>query len=246
MTVRVLSVTYANNHQIAEHAHRWGQLVYAGTGAIHVTAGSQSWIVPPARAVWIPPSTPHALRMRGRTALRTIYLAPDRCAGLPQTCTGLNVVPLLRELVLFALSSGGLDDTVAGQSTMIDALLIMLAAAKRLPFSLTLPRDPRALRAARLMEADPAAKQTLQTLSRESGASLRSLQRLFLAETGMHIAEWRQTAGLLVALTCLLDGGSVTDAGFAAGYESTSAFVAAFRRRTGVTPLAYKRDPHGL
>ena len=245
MRVRVLSVTYADGHEVASHAHGWGQLVYAGTGAVHVLAGRESWIVPPARAVWIPPDVPHCLSMRGRAALRTVYLAPDLCVGLAGVCTGIDVVPLLRELVLFAVACGGLDDGVRAQAVMVDALVVMLRDARRLAFSLTLPRDARALRAARMIERDAGAKFSLQVLADGSGASVRTLQRVFLAETGMHIAEWRLVAGLLAGLVCLLDGGSVTEAGFAAGYESTSGFVAAFRRRVGVTPLVYRRGVGG-
>ncbi len=38
------------------------------------------WIVPPQRAVWIPPRTPHEIRMTGAVAMRTIYVAPEIAA----------------------------------------------------------------------------------------------------------------------------------------------------------------------
>ena len=245
MKIRVLSVTYADGHAVGEHAHGWGQLVYAGRGAIHVAAGRERWLVPPARAVWIPPGAVHCLRMMGRTALRTVYVAPDLCAGLPERCTGIDVVGLLRELVLFAVACGGLDDGVRAQAVMIEALVLMLHDARRLAFSLTLPCDARALRAVRMMEAAPGERLPLAALATGSGASVRTLQRVFLAETGMHIAQWRQAAGLLAGLACLLDGGRVTEAGFAAGYGSTSAFVSAFRGWAGVTPLVYRNGMSG-
>jgi methylphosphotriester-DNA--protein-cysteine methyltransferase len=71
-------------------------------------------------------------------------------------------------------------------------------------------------------------------------ADIQSMQRLFFKDTGIHIAEWRQTARLLAASTELLDGASVTQAALASGYASTSAFISAFCRRTGRTPREYR------
>lgn len=241
--IRTLSVTFADGHTLGEHTHRWGQLVHAGDGAIHVTAARASWLVPPARAVWLPPGVTHRLCMRGRTTLRTIYVDPAWCKTLPAACTGLEVSPLLRELVLYIVAGGLQPGAAAVPVAIVDALLAVLAEAEALPFLLVMPRDRRAVEAAdRILQA-PATALKLDRLARDSGASRRTLQRLFHAETGQSIAQWQQTARLLAALACLLDGGSVTEAGMAAGYAGTSAFVTAFRRRTGLTPLVY-RDLH--
>jgi methylphosphotriester-DNA--protein-cysteine methyltransferase len=72
------------------------------------------------------------------------------------------------------------------------------------------------------------------------GASSRTLQRLFASETGLRFAEWRRRLRLLHAAALLSAGASVTDAGLDAGYQSTSAFIAAFQRQLGDTPLRYR------
>jgi AraC-like DNA-binding protein len=55
----------------------------------------------------------------------------------------------------------------------------------------------------------------------------------------MRFVEWRQRLRLLHAITLLEQGSSVTEAGAAAGYASSSAFVAAFRSQTGMTPRRF-------
>ena len=115
-------------------------------------------------------------------------------------------------------------------------LIDRLAAAETLPLSLPLPADARAARAADLLQADPGGEIELAALAARSGASLRTLQRLFLAETGLRISEWRQRLRLIHAAGLLGAGGGVTGAGLAVGYGSTSAFIAAFRRQFGCTP----------
>ena len=90
------------------------------------------------------------------------------------------------------------------------------------------------------LRADPSDPAEIGALARAAGASSRTLQRLFASETGLRFAEWRRRLRLLHAAALLSTGASVTDAGLDAGYQSTSAFIAAFQRQLGATPLRYR------
>ena len=116
------------------------------------------------------------------------------------------------------------------------AAVDQIAEARTLPLQLPLPRDPRALRLAERLTVDPADPAGLAELARAAGASARTIQRLFLGETGLPFAQWRQRLRLLHGAAALGEGKSVTDAGLEAGYSGTSAFIAAFRKHFGVTP----------
>jgi AraC-like DNA-binding protein len=111
-----------------------------------------------------------------------------------------------------------------------------IAASRMLPLNLPLPRDPRAVRIAERLRAEPSCDLDLPQLARDAGASARTMQRLFLVETGLRFSEWRQRLRLLHGASLLGAGRSVTDAGVDAGYSGTSAFSAAFRKHFGVTP----------
>src|SRR4029453_15934940 len=87
------------------------------------------------------------------------------------------------------------------------------------------------------VDPDAAGPADLNELAAAAGASVRTLQRVFLIETGLGFAQWRQRLRLLQAVTKLSTGASVTQAGNEAGYTSTSAFIAAFRKQLGQTPL---------
>ena len=52
--IRCLAATYYGGFHIKPHRHHWGQLIYAAAGLMRVRAGATLWIVPPARAVWVP------------------------------------------------------------------------------------------------------------------------------------------------------------------------------------------------
>jgi AraC-like DNA-binding protein len=239
--IRTLGARYDHGHEIGDHDHGWGQLIYASGGAIHVTAAGQAWLIPSARALWLPPGTPHRLRMRGTTILRTLYIPPVHCAALALVPLGIMVSPLLRELILELVRIGHVDAADRGHCAVGEAMLVMLARAERLPLALTTPTDRRAMRVAEAILANPGSGESLDAIASDGGASLRTIQRLFLDETGMPVSEWRQLARLMAAAALLLDGKSVTDAALEAGYSGVSAFIHAFRSKLGQTPSAFRQ-----
>src|SRR5450830_308472 len=76
----------------------------------------------------------------------------------------------------------------------------------------------------------------LDQLAERLGMSEKTLMRLFQRETGLSFRGWRQRARLLSSLGTLEAGDSVTRAALSCGYDSTSAFIAAFKGLFGYTP----------
>ena len=104
-----------------------------------------------------------------------------------------------------------------------------------------LPRDERARAVGQGLADSPADKRTLDEWGHEVGASGRTLARAFLADTGVPFGRWRTLLRLQAALPALAAAEPVGNIARRVGYETTSAFVAAFRRETGLTPSAYFR-----
>jgi AraC-like DNA-binding protein len=232
--VRSLALGLASGFVIDEHAHGWDQLVHAARGVLQVDTAAGSWVVPPQRAVWVPAGTRHRVEASGAVDMRTIYLPPGWAAGAPTGCCVVDVPPLLRELVLTAVERGALPDGPLPR--LIAELLETLPSA---PLRLPAPSDPRARRVAEVLRQAPSSKATVAELVRGTGASQRTVERLFREETGMGVGRWRQQMRLLEALRQLAAGGSVTEVALEVGYDSTSAFVSMFRRALGTTPGRY-------
>jgi AraC-like DNA-binding protein len=207
-----------------------------------VFAGDTLWLVPPTRALWAPADVVHSIEMRGSVAMRTIYVPAARAAALPATCHAIDVGPLLREMILHIVTLRLLREDDVKHVHLTDAFLDLLAGSESLPLFVPMPRDARAAAVARLLQDDPARDDDIETLAAKGGASVRTLQRLFREETGMRFVEWRQRLRLLHGVTLLEQGASVTEAGAAAGYASTSAFVAMFRSTIGETPHRFARN----
>jgi AraC-like DNA-binding protein len=168
--------------------------------------------------------------------MRTLYFIGAVNERLPSECCALDVTPLLRELVLEAVDLSPIDEGDEAAMRLAHVTIDRIFTARTLPLSLPLPRDPRALRLAERLQAEPSQQAELAELARDAGASARTIQRLLLAETGLPFSQWRQRLRLLHAATLLGEGKSVTEAGLEAGYAGTSAFIAAFRKQFGFTP----------
>jgi len=234
--VRSAATTYADGVRLDRHDHPWGQLAFCNSGVMRVITDVAAWLSPPTRAIWLPAGVGHEIVMRGEVATRFLYLDPELAEPLPAEPRVVEVAPLLRELILHILKVRMLHPARPAQARLAGLLIDLLLEARTLDLALPLPSDRRALGLAEQLLADPAAGASLAELARGAGASLRTLQRLFPAETGLTLEAWRQKARLIHAVAELSGGASVTAAAFDCGYESPSAFIAAFKRQFGATP----------
>jgi AraC-like DNA-binding protein/quercetin dioxygenase-like cupin family protein len=244
LVARALDTTYSNGYVLHPHRHAAHQLLFASSGAMTVTGDRTTWMIPPGRAVLIPAGVPHAIRMWGEVAMRSLYFPIHAQAPVfsSSTCRVISVSALLRELILRVAAMAALDSRVAADAHLMTVLMDELETAEIEPLLLPLPQDSRALGAAQWVLANPADGATSTALARRCGLSTRTLERVFRAETGMRFGLWRQKARLLESVRVLVKSGSVTDAALECGYSSISAYIAAFKQTFGSTPGAMLAD----
>lgn len=239
--VRSVALTYRAGHAVPPHRHGWAQLLYAKSGLMRVRVEERLWLVPPTRALWIPASTDHQFTVRSEVAFRSLYLSPERAEGLRSGLDAIQVSPLLRELILHIMSIGMLDPRIAAHDRIAGMLVDLIGDATRIDLALPMPKSRSVVRLAEHLQDAPHDIRPVSDMAKDMGQSLRSLQRHFVAETGMTIEQWRQKARLIGATAALSAGEDVTAVAFASGYESPSAFSAAFKRQFGLSPRDYAR-----
>ena len=221
------------------HTHEDHQLAWAASGVLTVLTAGATWVLPPTRALWIPAGLPHETASEGRATMRSLYIRPGlfpvswtetQPAGRP---VPVAASPLLAELIGY-LGEPGLGTTRRAHA---EALLAdLLTPVPVTAIQVRLPSAPTARRVAEALRADPADRRTLRAWGREVGASERTLARAFAAEAGVPFGRWRTLLRLQAALTMLAAGEPVSRVAGRVGYDTPSAFVAAFRRETGQTP----------
>lgn len=237
--ITTLTRDYPAGHVIPLHFHDREQLVYASRGVMTIRTHAGTWVVPPNRAVWIPADVSHTITMSGVVAMRTLYLKPRIANGLPRDCCVINVSTLLKELILYACTLRALKRTVKWHQHLIAVILHQLQAVRMVPLQLPHLSDPRTVRIAQILMTDPADGRTLTQLCRVTGASKRSIERLFQQEIGMTFGKWRQQLRLMQGMRLLAEGAKVTHAALESGYGTPSAFISMFRKALGTTPTSY-------
>lgn len=232
----------SDRHVVTMHRHDHGQLVYCATGTMRVTTTEGVWIVPPQRAVWVPAGEDHEITCIGAVAMRAVYLLQETAPWLPRTCRVLDVTPLLREIVLEAMRLPPSYELEGPEARLVSVLVDQIERSIGAPVAalhLPMPRDRRLRAVTDRLIARPADARPLADWARTAGASVRTLARLFVMETGLSFRAWRQQLRLQEALARLALGEPVTGVAFAVGYDSPSAFIAMFRRALGWTPGQY-------
>ncbi|ANY09018.1 AraC family transcriptional regulator [Pseudonocardia sp. HH130630-07] len=238
--VVVSRIPLDRGHVFGEHSHPAHQLAWAARGVLRIGLGATSWVLTPGRALWIPAGVPHVTTATEASAMRGVYLWPDRVPDGGDEPAVLGVDPLLAALIDH-LADTGLDP---GERRRAEAVLFDRLRPARdaggpgTAVRLVWPRDPRARRVADALAADPADPRDLAAWGRLTGAGERTLSRLFRAETGLGPGRWRAQLRVRAALELLGSGLPVATVARRVGYATPSAFVAAFRRATGVTPPA--------
>lgn len=234
--VRMVARNLAASETLAAHRHGWGQVTYALEGVIRVTVADSSWIVPPLRAIWIPPDVIHEVITLEMAKLRAIYVHAGAAPFTGDECQVIDVSALLRELIVSL-------ERVEGESqreSLLSALLLdELGNATTLPMRIALPNDKRLRALCRLLIDAPSAFATLAEGARQVGASERTLTRLFEQELGMSFGQWRRQMRLAHAAAMIARGVPMSRVASELGYASQSAFSAMFKKTFGQSPTSF-------
>ena len=243
--------------RVVPHTHPWGQIAISSTGVVRVTVPHGTTIVPPSRALWIPPGVEHAVTVVEDADLLTLYLDPGRRGQGPATSAGeaakwqqCRVLEASRLLLALALELDArpddarvvLDRDALQREKRIAALLVdELKRAPRVPLGIALPREKRLRRLCEAMLDDPSRHASLDAWAADAGASARTVARLFRSELGTTFVRWREQ--VLLARAVPLAARRMPMAAIAAelGYASPSAFAAMVRRSVGTSPLRFFR-----
>ena len=218
------------------HSHPWVQFSYAISGVLEVQTAQGRFIAPPQRAVWIPAGIKHRVQSSARTQIRSLYIDNRALHAAPSSCQVVEVSPLLKELIR-AFSELSVEyDQDSAEGRLADVLLDQLTHAPDMGLMLPLPADTRLQKIAAQLQKHPDSSATLNQWAQRLHLSEKTLSRLFVQQTGLTFRLWRQRLRLLSALPLLEQKQAVTEVALACGYESTSAFIAAFGEHFGSTP----------
>jgi AraC-like DNA-binding protein len=132
-----------------------------------------------------------------------------------------------------------LDDRLPLHGAIADLIVHELRTHATPTLDLPLPKDERLRRVAAHLAHARNDDSGHAALARRFGVGVRTLERGFVDQTGLSLGRWRRQARFLSALRLLGTGAPVKQAAMEAGYQSASAFIAAFRAAFNTTPARY-------
>jgi AraC-like DNA-binding protein len=259
--VRVRARSMPADTHFEPHSHAWAQLAYCATGVVQVTAeggdggaggagGEITYIVPPSRAVWIAPGAQHHITVLEAAEFRTLYIHAGATPRGWSGCRVLVVSPLLRESISALDAASPTRPLSPTREQLLSGLVLdELTHADTQALGVPMPHpqsgDKRLRALCEAVLRAPSQRATLAEWAADTGASERTVARLFRDELGLSYQQWRQQAILAHALPLLTRGQSVSAVAAASGYASDSAFTAMFKAAMGQPPSHFQ-NKNGL
>lgn len=240
--VLIKTVNMTKGYHDQPHQHEWHQVIYPSRGLLKSRTESHHFYVPHHRALFIPARTVHESYVMKDASFIGIYLNPAFCKALPNSCQPIEVSPFLRELILKLTQNVHIGQPLSDR--VLNLLTVFedeLRAEKDSSLELPMPADRRLQPIVHELLSCPGSPKTLAEWSSQTGATERTLSRLFNKEVQLTFPQWRQRLRLMTALTLLEQDEAVQDVAHHIGYQSVSAFIEAFRMAFKQTPQQFKQ-----
>jgi AraC-like DNA-binding protein len=229
---------------LTTHTFPHHYLLYATDGLMALEADGRCWTLPPARAAWIAANQSVNVRIARRITSCSVLFSPDAYPAPTNPLRVFDMTPLLREVML-ELRPFGPDCTdpppYARQLFATAAMLAERLAATPSQAWMPSVRSDVLRRALALTKDNLTTTQCFEQIAEAAGTTPRTLARRFADELGMTWRQAQRRLRMVLAVEALsAETATITEVAFATGYNSLSAFNAAFRDFTGQTPSDFR------
>lgn len=218
------------------HSHPTHELLWNDRGASSASVGNRTWTITPSVGLWIPAGTTHWGWMPSGTRYRAAHFSIRRTNALADRPVAVDMSPLLR--LLFDRLS--VTDLAARSREVTEDMVLDLLAPSEHELLLRIPTSAVLAPVVATLESDPADATSLAQWAARLQISSRTLTRLFRSETGLDFTRWVATFRTQQAIAMLGRGMPIDDVASRVGFRSVSAFGAAFRRVTGMSPGRFR------
>lgn len=236
--VVAMAKSYPANYEGYLHRHSRAQLLYAVKGSIRMHCALGCWIIPPQRAVWIPPQYPHQTGSIGPMEMRTLYIRPAHSPSLTSPIM-LGVSALLRELILRIVAIPHEYNLMGQDAMIVDTTLGELDWTPQSPISLPAVEDARLQSMEQAIACAPSDRSSLEQWAVKLHMSPRTLTRLIREHTNLSFGQWRDQMRTFAAIPMLSERRPLAEIADAVGFDTASSFTAMFKRQTGIVPSRY-------
>ncbi len=242
------TVWVEGSHRIVAHSHDRAQLIHSLVGNLVVEVEQQAFLLTPETALWIPAQVEHAVFAHDSVHYCSVYIsnkiAEDLENGHLDQLRRVYMRPLLQQLAITAAQYSQQDELNEEQTRLLEVLVDQIRSIESCDLVLSLPRDRRLMIIIPKIISHPTLQDDLGSIATDANISIRTTERIFKKETGYSYKQWQQRLILLKAIELLKSGTPVKTIAIELGYQTSSAFIAMFKRIMQLTPSQYIKSLH--
>jgi len=243
--------TIKGNNMARCHTHKSYELYFLLEGERYLFVGNRFYKLSEGDAAIIAPGIKHrTLEVRRSEYKRLTANIPAECIpAVPElregvliaTPKGAELSSLLSEVEAYESAEGGGRDAILAYSAVLRIFSDVLRLAPSAPVAVSSTRLDRVSDVFEYLDGHYTEGVTLSYLAERFYFSEYHLSRLFKEYTGKNFTAHLNDLRISRAEQLLAGGESVARVALLAGFGSVSAFCAAFRKRNGIPPSAYKK-----
>ena len=189
------------------------------------------------QAVWIPAGAPHSLTVAANSVLVPLEFPISAIATTLDEVTVFSVDRALGTPLLAFLQSQA--SIICAEVNLARQILALIEQRPIASNALALPSHPQAKRIAELLIAIPSGDRTVKQFAELLHVSGRTIERTFLAETGLTLWQWRLKNRMESAAELFKTSDNIAAVAARVGYMNVSAFGRVFKSHFSMTPGEY-------
>ncbi|CAH7050296.1 AraC family transcriptional regulator [Vibrio chagasii] len=228
-------VKHHESHYSGEvHTHDHPHLVFIHEGCQIISTDKDSLLSMPGSLIYIPAGVPHRADYLKQSHVSLLRLPQASTPNITEICM-LDVSPIVAQL-FSVWENGGPAQKLTTHYVHVLVDQCNLCKPTNNPLIAKGGMDRRLLMVIEALSNKPNIKMSISDLSNQTGASVRTLNRLFLASFKTSFREIRQKVVMDRAEKMMAKGISATDIAFELEYSSLSAFSTAFKEHQKKSP----------
>lgn len=214
-------------------------LLWQVRGQADLVVRRESWSLVAGHAIWIPAGATHSFTVQENSVTVPLGFDADVIATTLAETTLVTVDRDLRTLMLAYLVSR--SSVIQPPADIARQILALIENGPVLSTSLPAPTSGAARSVSETLRFNPGDVRTVDQLSASVHTTTRTLQRTFLAETGMTMQQWRMRNRMEAAALLLRSNSSIDAVAHRVGYSHVNSFRRAFGDHFGLSPTKYAR-----
>lgn len=220
-------------------------LLYASVGSLRLITEDRVWTLPPSRAAWIAADVPISIEIPRAATCCSVLFAPEFVPIPEPSGQVFDMTPLAREMVLECRNWGPETEQLSDYAVQLFKTLgLTCQELSRNPANSWVPlgKSNALRRAITFTETKLADDLSFPDVATAAHMSERSLARRFADEISMTWRQCQRRMRMVRAIELLSSDQQITEISLDVGYNSLSAFNAAFKEFTGKNPTEYRRN----